>query len=707
MEDERFKHVITDPKFRRIPKGAQKVKIDKRFQSMFKDKKFKIKYTIDKRGRPVKHNSTDDLRRYYALSSEDESSDEESGSEKQQTVSNDSDSNNHSNEKIGEDSELIIENKQESDLGQIEEEPGKYIKQRKNMEDIKSKLVLQSGEAKNVSEEARNKLKNLSIDYARGEASLFSESSSDDEESEDELSESDQIEHKWGELDADADKTDEVTYRLAGCNMDWDRIRAVDLMVLLNSFLPPGGTIKSVAIYPSEFGKHRIQEEELKGPIELVDAKPTEDKDETEDEEGSQYHMEKLRQYQLNRLKYFYSVIVFDNPQSANKVYTECDGMEYESSAVKLDLRFIPDDMTFDDQPKDFCDKLPEVNKYQPRFFTTTALQQVKVNLTWDETNPERTELTQKLSSGKIDDISEADLQNYLASSSGGEDQQSDDDDVDDKSDSDTESKADVIDKYKALLQDIEDKENSKNEKDVELEISWGIDLKEKTDKLAKEKQSSAKDMTPFQKYIEKRKEKRKERKQQKKKLNEDDNQDEDSDFPSDIDKNDPYFAEEFSKNEFKKPKTKKISQEISENGNEEKQAELELLLMNEDDNRKHFSLTKIQKNEANSKKKKTAEKYEDNFEINVKDERFTALFSSHHYNIDPTDPHYKKTKGMEALISEKLKRRIEDTAESENDISAKLMKNEESVKNNSKKIEINMLVKSVKRKTKEFKNKG
>ena len=60
MEDQRFAHVKTDPKFRRIPKGARKVKIDSRFKSMFKDKQFKVKYTVDKRGRPVNHTSTED-----------------------------------------------------------------------------------------------------------------------------------------------------------------------------------------------------------------------------------------------------------------------------------------------------------------------------------------------------------------------------------------------------------------------------------------------------------------------------------------------------------------------------------------------------------------------------------------------------------------------------------------------------------------------
>ena len=37
---------------------------------------------------------------------------------------------------------------------------------------------------------------------------------------------------KWGELDGDADTTEEATRRLAVCNMDWDRVQAEDIFLV-------------------------------------------------------------------------------------------------------------------------------------------------------------------------------------------------------------------------------------------------------------------------------------------------------------------------------------------------------------------------------------------------------------------------------------------------------------------------------------------
>lgn len=77
-DDDRFLRVQKDPRFWEMPERDRKVKIDKRFQSMFHDQRFKIKYTVDKRGRPVNHTSSEDLKRFYKVSeSEDEGEEEE------------------------------------------------------------------------------------------------------------------------------------------------------------------------------------------------------------------------------------------------------------------------------------------------------------------------------------------------------------------------------------------------------------------------------------------------------------------------------------------------------------------------------------------------------------------------------------------------------------------------------------------------------
>lgn len=75
--DERFLRVRKDPRFWEMPERERKIKIDKRFQSMFHDKRFKEKYTVDKRGRPINQTSTEDLKRFYKVSDSEDEDDEE------------------------------------------------------------------------------------------------------------------------------------------------------------------------------------------------------------------------------------------------------------------------------------------------------------------------------------------------------------------------------------------------------------------------------------------------------------------------------------------------------------------------------------------------------------------------------------------------------------------------------------------------------
>lgn len=192
-KDERFAHLINNPRFKKLPQRQGKVKIDERFKGMFKDEKFKVKNTVDKYGRRLGKSSSDDLKKYYDQSSGESSGDEE----------------------------------------RIQEQAA-----------IEGNAPLETGQ---LPETLKSKLKNLEVDYIRGEGALQSDSS-DESSSEDDENEV-FIEHVWGELDHDADTTDDSTRRIACMHMDWDRIRAVDIMMMCNSFIPSGnGSILSVKV---------------------------------------------------------------------------------------------------------------------------------------------------------------------------------------------------------------------------------------------------------------------------------------------------------------------------------------------------------------------------------------------------------------------------------------------------------------------------
>nr|XP_022335034.1 ESF1 homolog isoform X1 [Crassostrea virginica]XP_022335035.1 ESF1 homolog isoform X1 [Crassostrea virginica] len=528
-------------------------------------------------------------------------------------------------------------------------------------------------------------------DLARGEGNVETSSSSEDEDSEEEVEEQEELEHAWGELDKDVPAAEEIGRRLAVCNMDWDRIKAQDIFVLLHSFVSTGGTLQSVKVFPSEFGLQRMREEALSGPTELVQLKQergagTEEEEEEQGEEedydesqGTRYHREKLRQYQLNRLKYYYAVVETDSKDTASKIYEECDGMEYESSSTKLDLRFIPDDMEFTEEPRSVCTETPAA--YNPSLFVSTALAQSKVNLTWDETDQDRVKVTMRnpsLSGKKTDDVNEEDFQAFLASSEEEEEDNDEDkpvigvdDDYKADDDEDDDSEENQIKKYRSLLQSLDDDKTRKKKKEVEMEVTWEPGLKETTEKIIKHKEKT-KDQTPWEQYLMKKKEKRQKKKEErmKKKMTSTELPDEESaafsddELPADL-RDDPFFKqnldsdENTEKNMKESKKSKKKKKKHSKPVNREAEGELELLMLDEEaDNKKHFSLKSIMKESTKNKKSPQEPKQGQEFQVDVKDSRFSAIYDSYLYNIDPSAPEYKKTKSMEAIIEEKLNRR-------------------------------------------------
>lgn len=497
-------------------------------------------------------------------------------------------------------------------------------------------------------------------DLARGKGNVET-SSEDEDDLADLFPEEPGFEHAWRELDKDAPRADEITRRLAVCNMDWDRLKAKDLLALFNSFKPKGGVVFSVKIYPSEFGKERMKEEQVQGPVELLSIP----EDAPEKDWASR---EKLRDYQFKRLKYYYAVAECDSPETASKIYEDCDGLEFESSCSFIDLRFIPDDITFDDEPKDVALEV-DLTAYKPKYFTSAAMGTSTVEITWDETDHERiTTLNRKF---KKDELLDMDFQAYLASSSEDEEEVEEapegeegvnigEDGKTKKSQKDDEEQ---IAKYRQLLQVIQEKEKKGKENDMEMEIKWVPGLKESAEEMVKNKLEGKDKLTPWEQFLEKKKEKKRLKKKQKA-LAEEDSEDE---LPSDVDFNDPYFAEEVKKIGIKKKSMKSAKDSASseeETDLEKQKAEMALLVMDEEeDSKKHFNYDKIVEHQNLSKKKKKQlmkkkELVEDDFEVNVSDARFQAMYTSHLFNLDPSDPNFKKTKAMEKILEEKARHR-------------------------------------------------
>ena len=193
-------------------------------------------------------------------------------------------------------------------------------------------------------------------------------------------------------------RVDDATSRLAVVNCDWEQVRSVDLLAVLRSFVPSGGSIHSVRVYLSDLGAEQQREEEAHGPRGIYQDDDDEEEEEEEEEEGvvrgGKVDNEKLRKYELERYKHYYAVVSCDSVRTAEVLYNECDGAELEASSMVLDLRFIPEDMTFERKLRDEARAVPP--KYKLPSFAASALQNSTVTSSWDQDDAQRKQAMQK-----------------------------------------------------------------------------------------------------------------------------------------------------------------------------------------------------------------------------------------------------------------------------------------------------------------------
>ncbi|PKK72356.1 hypothetical protein RhiirC2_766235 [Rhizophagus irregularis] len=590
-DDPRFAHVRKDPRFVRPKKKDVKIALDDRFAHMLTSEEFSDALKVDKYGKPISSDKADKgLKRYYNLK---------------------------------EDDEFLFKS-----------ESSKTI----NIED----------QATTEEETDEENFDLSTLDFARGEGVL--ESSSDDEEEYVYSKNNNSVEQQGSSESDEQVPLGDETHRLAVVNLDWDNVKASDLMKVFSGFIPDGSIIFSVKIYPSEFGKERMEKETREGPPKEI-FKSTSASSDRDDEEinlndhiindnGEEFDSEALRKYQLERLRYYYAVVDCDTVETARHIYQQCDGAEFESTSNSFDLRFIPDDLEFNDELKDECFQAPDM--YEPVDFVTDALQYSSVKLTWDGDDPDRVKtIRQTLSKKNIDDM---DFKNYIASSS-----EESGDDIEE-----------TRRKYKNLLYEIE---NENAETDQEMEITFTPGLSEVA---AVNSEKAIENETSLETYLRKQREKRKEKKNAKEKQMENTSDDDNVGRNSN---NLHLINSNISKPKSKKPH--KFSKEEHKEADRQK-AELELLVMDDEKEvHKHFDLKEIIKNEKrknkNKKIKKDSIQDDDDFEINVNDSRFAALHESHHFAIDPSNPQFKKTKSMGKLLEERQRRQSEPSQQKSN----------------------------------------
>ena len=550
------------------------------------------------------------------------------------------------------------------------------------------------------------------IGHEDGSEGADSSSSSDEDEDEEEIEED---EEEIGQTDRDGGvPMGDVSTRIAVVNLDWDHIRAEDLMAVFSSFVPAGGRLNKVVVYPSEFGRERMEREEMEGPPKELFASGSHDEDMDEDEEldaeedeedairksiikpdtGEEFNSAKLRKYQLERLRYYYAVLTFSSTDAAKAVYDAVDGTEYLSTANFFDLRFIPDGTDFsEDKPRDECDSIPD--SYKPNEFVTDALQHSKVKLTWDADDSVRKEAQAKAFRGSRKDIDENDLKAYLGSDSSDEDEIAAADASEVQQDSKESKKEKEKQRLRALLGLGEaPAKKSKSDGpvgDVQITFSSGLTGGDKkTSIFANDPEPEE---TTAEKYIRKERE-RKQRRKEKQKTGGGDvevpeaatvEKAEEDRVAEDLGFDDPFFTapenDKASTAALRKQERKKKREERAreEEATAAKRAELELLMIDDKQaNVKHFNMNDIERAEKKKRKGKKSKKSamedgiegdpaaNDSFKMDVADPRFAQLFENHEFAIDPTNSKYKGTGGMKALLEEGRKRRKFDSADGE-----------------------------------------
>lgn len=609
---------------------------------------------------------------------------------------------------------------------------------------------------------------------------------SDSSSSEDEVVVSAEEDEVFGLLDeqgADGESIPmgEASPRIAVVNLDWDNIRAIDLMVVFSSFVPTGGQILNISIYPSDFGRARMEKEEFEGPPKEIfgqhkvagnnmDLSSSEDdesgdlngRDEEEkirdslfkEDKGEEFNSGELRRYQLERLRYYFAVLVCSSTPVAQAIYNAVDGTEYLTTANFFDLRFIPEDADFSaDKARDECERVPD--GYRPNEFVTDALQHSKVRLTWDADDGTRKEVQKRAFGGSRAAIDENDLRAYIGSDSS--DDEVPEPTIVDATSVDQQEETTYQSQESSAVAKLSKKEAerqrmrallgleaepvskaslrqpaSEHVGDMQITFSSGLSSTNKGSVFENEPE---REETTVEKYVRKEKERKNRRKEKMKKVRDgggskvavnEEKEGTKSPEPvsTDLGFSDPFFADPSTNNASLKAQKRADRRADLPSANPdtvERREELEQLLKDEKAANggqiHHFDATLLAKGEKlasnkgiKRKKIKMSErqkealeaKAHDDFQVDTHDPRFSVVFERSEYAIDPSHKGFKDTKGMKALLEAGRRKRRRNEKEREPQIEDLVMaKKQRKVKEPREGADVRKLVERVKGRSK------
>jgi len=413
------------------------------------------------------------------------------------------------------------------------------------------------------------------------------------------------------------------TKRLALMNYDWAKITPGDIFVTFSSFLPVGGELKSVKLYKSDLGEEMLQKEAMYGPLSIWgEQDPTqpieaeEGQEEYEEEEEENVNVNAVRRYEIERLKYYYSVLEFDSAKTADFIYNNCNDFELENTGNKIDLRAIPDDLKIPKAPEEVCKEKPF--KVSDLNFNTKAKTNTNVEITWEK--EEKGNKHSALFEHELEDDAKIDMSKIIASDDLASSQSEEDSDELDHE----EARAELLgNKNRETLFSDFDKSKRGRGIDVKFKAAFATESEDEEDEVDKNKivfsRKFKNDVPP--------------------------SENEEEENPQEMTYKDDFFEGgelpvEIKEGEKTKTKKEKFRQKLKE-----KKKKLRSDQEKAQDNHRTQRHQNNQQANLELLTKRQDSEIPDEFAIDMDDDRFGRFFKDNDMSIDPTNPLYDREK--------------------------------------------------------------